>query len=351
MAIRLYQIRSILNLDSKPFTGLPNDLIEMAFRPSRTKVNSEKLTYLRDTYDGMTNLEDLEFVGDAVLELIATQIVFNSNNGGPGYMTRKRVALVKNTALYCIMQKLKLCDQIEVYGSYTIKDCADIFEAIIGALYYYLVYIDGEPKWMNILQSYVESLLYTPKTIDDLISHNIELDNCKINGKRVKDLGKDYAIKRQSDSRILTSQDSKELERIDREAKDFPTYPLSEASKIAIDHTLTNSSWLGQYYNEWKSKHPSFSLLQKIYNKLKVSPNIMVLSDNSNKFADWIVIINKIDFSNQVTVSEYVGIGSTQELALDEAANSALADIFAYIPMELKPKAVKSVRKYPLSTK
>ncbi len=341
MAIRIYQIKFILKLDSKEFINIPNDLLEMAFRPAKISLNKATQDYLKDTYDGMTNLEDLEFIGDAVLELIATQIVFNSNSGGSGYMTRKRISLVKNTALYCIMQKLQLCDKIEV-SSYSIKDCADVFEAIIGALYYYLVYMVGESAWMNILQTYVESMFYTPEIIKNLIENNIELDICKINGHQAGSLGKDYVIKSNTKlSTKLTIEDNKELDRIEHEVKDFPIHDVSSQTKIIIDNTLTDTSWLAIYYNEWKNNSSAFNVLEKIYMKFEISPNVQILSIENNN--DWIVLIDKLDFSRQVTVPEYVGIGATKQLALDEAANSALVDIFSYIPIGTHKK-VKNIK-------
>ena len=87
--------------------------------------------------------ERLEFLGDAVLELITTEFLFNTFPKKPeGTLTAYRSALVKTTTLAKIATKLGLGEALymskgeEATGGRTnIGLLADTMEAVIGALY------------------------------------------------------------------------------------------------------------------------------------------------------------------------------------------------------------------------
>ncbi len=191
---RISIIKKALRLDMVPWLELPDDLLEMAFRPSNIIITKKLSASLKNKY-GMTNLESLEFIGDAVLELAATQIIIQKSLGSPGHMTEKRQQLVRNTTLFCLMTRLNLCDLTERRTKkYKIKDCADILEAVIGVLYYYLFYIKKLPDYMNILQNYIETYLYDPIVLSNLFENGTSLDQCIIEGKMASELGNKYVI-------------------------------------------------------------------------------------------------------------------------------------------------------------
>ncbi|MCC5926135.1 MAG: ribonuclease III [Bacteroidetes bacterium] len=87
--------------------------------------------------------EQLEFLGDAVLDLIVTEIIFEKfSTRNEGFMTQMRSRIVKGETLAKFSEYLKLAELIEVGDR--VKDqgiqfsssvLADIFEAIIGAMY------------------------------------------------------------------------------------------------------------------------------------------------------------------------------------------------------------------------
>jgi len=196
MSERIATIRRALKLDTDIWTDLPDDLIEIAFRPSSVIITKKLAASLHDKY-GMSNLEVLEFLGDAVLELAVTHIIFEEAQGSPGSMSQHREQFVRNTSLFCLMNRLNLCGlTARTNKPYRIKDCADILEAIIGALYYYLVYIKEEDTYMSILQDYIEDYLYDPIVRKNLFEQNIPIDACVIKGQKTAfDLGKDYLIR------------------------------------------------------------------------------------------------------------------------------------------------------------
>lgn len=87
--------------------------------------------------------ERLEFLGDAVLELITTQFLFHTCPDDPeGVLTAYRSALVKTTTLAEVAEELGLGEQLhlskgeEATGGRTNPGLlADTFEAVIGALF------------------------------------------------------------------------------------------------------------------------------------------------------------------------------------------------------------------------
>ncbi len=85
------------------------------------------------------NYERLEFLGDAVLELVVSEYLYNNYEQDEGDMTKTRANYVCENANYEYMNKLGLIKYIKVGNGEVdnIKKAivADIFEAFIGALY------------------------------------------------------------------------------------------------------------------------------------------------------------------------------------------------------------------------
>lgn len=87
--------------------------------------------------------ERLEFLGDAVLELITTHYLFDQFPQQPeGVLTSYRAALVKTTTLATVAKELGLDTQIRMSkgeersgGRDNVGLLADTFEAVCGALY------------------------------------------------------------------------------------------------------------------------------------------------------------------------------------------------------------------------
>lgn len=93
--------------------------------------------------DSTESNERLEFLGDAVLELITTQFLFHTCPDDPeGVLTAYRSALVKTTTLAEVAAELGLGEQLymsrgeEATGGRQNQGLlADTFEAVIGALF------------------------------------------------------------------------------------------------------------------------------------------------------------------------------------------------------------------------
>jgi len=101
-------------------------------------------SYLNENPDfKISNNERLEFLGDAVLELITTEYIFNKYPDAPeGKMTSWRASLVNTNTLYGIAKELGFNDYLllsqgeeKEKGRSKKYILADVFEAFVGALY------------------------------------------------------------------------------------------------------------------------------------------------------------------------------------------------------------------------
>lgn len=144
--------------------------------------NKEHLTnalthrsYLNEHRDIKVHNERLEFLGDAVLELIVSDYLFNEFPDRPeGDLTSFRSALVKTESLADTAKKLGVGESLllskgeEDTGGRT-KDylLANTFEAIIGAIYIDLGYEECRDFVYNHL---------IPK-LDDIIKSRSDIDN------------------------------------------------------------------------------------------------------------------------------------------------------------------------------
>lgn len=90
----------------------------------------------------LSSYERLEYLGDAVLELIMSEYLFNKNEYNEGEMTKLRAHYVCEDALYEYSIRLKLNDYLKLGkgesengGKFRKAIVADIFEAFIGAMF------------------------------------------------------------------------------------------------------------------------------------------------------------------------------------------------------------------------
>lgn len=86
--------------------------------------------------------ERLEYLGDAVLELIMSEYLYKNTDYGEGKMTKLRSHYVCENALYEYSLRLNLNDyiklgkgQLEQNGKYCKAIVADVFESFIGAMF------------------------------------------------------------------------------------------------------------------------------------------------------------------------------------------------------------------------
>ncbi len=107
--------------------------------------------------------ERLEFLGDAVLDLVIADYLFQNENETEGEMTKVRSSYVCENALYEYSTDLGLNAYIKVGhgeekygGKYKKAIVADIFEALVGAIYIDLGYATARRVVLSIIVPYIK---------------------------------------------------------------------------------------------------------------------------------------------------------------------------------------------------
>jgi ribonuclease-3 len=87
------------------------------------------------------NNELLEFFGDAILQFVVTEYLFNNNVGNEGDMTRERAEMVSKFPLLQLVKKMGLGEFILLgngqgkSASQTEKLYSSVYEALVGGIY------------------------------------------------------------------------------------------------------------------------------------------------------------------------------------------------------------------------
>lgn len=110
-----------------------------------------------------SDYERLEFLGDAVLELVASDYLYKTKTIDEGEMTKLRASYVCENACYEYSKDLNLSKYIKVGhgeeidgGRYKKVILADIFEALMGAIYLDLGFSTAKRVIDSIIIPYVE---------------------------------------------------------------------------------------------------------------------------------------------------------------------------------------------------
>ena len=110
-----------------------------------------------------SDYERLEFLGDSVVDLAIADYLYSCKSETEGEMTKVRASYVCENALYEYSMNLGLNQYIRVGhgeekegGKYKKAIVADIFEALIGAVYLDLGYATARKVVLNIIVPYIE---------------------------------------------------------------------------------------------------------------------------------------------------------------------------------------------------
>lgn len=107
--------------------------------------------------------ERLEFLGDAVLDLVMSDYLYQNLNAKEGDMTKTRASYVCENACFTYASDLGFSDYIKVGhgeelegGRYKKVILADIFEAFMGAIYLDLGYETVKKTILKVIVPYIE---------------------------------------------------------------------------------------------------------------------------------------------------------------------------------------------------
>jgi ribonuclease-3 len=103
--------------------------------------------------------ERLEFLGDAVLELVMSEYFYKNTKLREGEMSKKRSSYVCEEALDVYAQKINLKDYVYVGHGIEANNTiiADIFEAVIAVIYLNSGFNQAKNFIMDVAKPYIES--------------------------------------------------------------------------------------------------------------------------------------------------------------------------------------------------
>ena len=118
-------------------------LEKLGIKPNNIKLYETAFSHTSYANENNTeSYERLEFLGDAVLELLMSDYLYNNLDKTEGDMTKLRAHYVCETALYEYSKKLGLNEYLnlgkgesESGGKYRKTIVSDIFESFLGAIY------------------------------------------------------------------------------------------------------------------------------------------------------------------------------------------------------------------------
>ena len=130
---------------------------------------------------GFLNFERLEFLGDAVLEIIISDYLYKEKHLEEGTMTKMRANYVCEKACATYARDLEFEKDIKLGNNEEVNDTiiADVFEAFIGAVYLDKGFEFVNKLIMNIIIKYIEkgiNFLLLPVPFPKIIPSTLTTD-------------------------------------------------------------------------------------------------------------------------------------------------------------------------------
>lgn len=151
------------------------------------------LTHTSYANEHKTNsYERLEYLGDAVLELVCSEYLFSTNKYKEGEMSRLRSLYVCENALYEYSKQINLKDYIKVGNG--IKEpnktvIADVFEAVIGVVYLEIGIEKVKEIFNNLIVPYIENNVDFLKDYKSLLQEEVQTDKKSVEYIVIKESG------------------------------------------------------------------------------------------------------------------------------------------------------------------
>lgn len=152
---------------------IDNNLVLLAVIEPGTQLSLSLYRKLLNQYQAINN-DRLEFLGDAVLELLISDILYKRGIKQAGQLTKIRAVLVRNVSLICLMNDKNLCLTKKDIG----KSCADMFEAIVGAVYLHLSQVNNINP-IQIMIDWLNDIWRMNIIIDDILAHPKDESVCQ----------------------------------------------------------------------------------------------------------------------------------------------------------------------------
>ena len=163
--------------------------------PNRLKLYEIAMShssYANEHHD-KKNYERLEFLGDAVLELVVSEYLYKNYEQDEGDMTKKRANFVCEDANFEYMNKLGLVKYIKV-GNGEVGDLkkaivADIFEAFIGAIYLDQGFEKAKTFILDVVTPYIINNVYFFNDYKSILQEAVQTDRRSLSYDLVDESG------------------------------------------------------------------------------------------------------------------------------------------------------------------
>ena len=142
------------------------------------------------------NYERLEFLGDAVLELVVSEYLYKNFEQDEGDMTKMRANYVCENANFEYMNNIGLVKYIKV-GNGEVNDVkkaivADIFEAFIGAIYLDQGLMKAQEFILGIIVPYINNKTYFFNDYKSILQEAVQTDRRSLVYELVDETGPDH---------------------------------------------------------------------------------------------------------------------------------------------------------------
>ena len=167
--------------------------------PKRRKLYETALCHssYANEHSDKKDYERLEFLGDAVLDLVVSEYLYKNFEQDEGDMTKMRANYVCENANYEYMQRIGLNKYIKVgHGEVGIIKkaiVADIFEAFIGAIYIDQGFNKAREYILSIVTPYIEKKTYFFNDYKSVLQEAMQTDKRSLVYELVNETGPAHA--------------------------------------------------------------------------------------------------------------------------------------------------------------
>ena len=170
-------------------------LLKYGIIPNNRKIYETALSHssYANEHSEKKDYERLEFLGDAVLELVVSEYLYKNFEQNEGNMTKMRANYVCEDANYEYMQKIGLYKYIKVgngeIGNIKKAIVADIFEAFIGAIYLDQGFAKAKEYILEIVTPYLDNKTYFLNDYKSILQEAMQTDKRSFTYELVDETG------------------------------------------------------------------------------------------------------------------------------------------------------------------
>lgn len=142
---------------------------------------------------GGESYERLEFLGDAILQMVITQYLYENTKSSEGDMSKIRAIYVCESALYEYSKKLNIVNDIKVGQGLRNKPneaiVADVFESIVAAIYLTNGYNKVKDFILTMIVPYIEKGIVFSSDYKSRLQEMVQTEKNSVTYNVIKEIG------------------------------------------------------------------------------------------------------------------------------------------------------------------